>query len=98
MLGMRIHAQLKDAETRVENQSHERRSNAVNAKAMLTGKTTRLITGAIFVLFGFVLMYHENFGIHIDPTELMGNVPLDMLGGVLFAIGVFLGASGMRED
>jgi hypothetical protein len=98
MLGMRIHAQLKDAETRVENQSHERRSNAVNAKVILTGKTARLIAGAIFVCFGFVLMYHENFGIHIDPTELMRNVPLDMLGGVFFAIGVFLGASGMRED
>jgi hypothetical protein len=98
MPGMSVHAPLEEAETRVENQSHERRSKTVNAKAMLTGKTTRLIAGAIFVLFGFVLMYHENFGIHIDPTELMGNVPLDMLGGVFFAIGVFLGASGMRED
>jgi hypothetical protein len=43
-------------------------------------------------------MYHEKFGIHIDPEGLMGNAPLDIVGGVFFVIGVFLGASGMGED
>jgi hypothetical protein len=76
----------------------KRKSNTVDAKAMLTGKTTRLVAGAIVACLGFVLMYHEKFGIHIDPEGLMGNAPLDIVGGVFFVIGVFLGASGMGED
>jgi hypothetical protein len=52
----------------------------------------------IFTNSGLVLMYHEKFGIHIDPEGLMGSVPLDIVGGAVFVIGVFLGASGVRED
>lgn len=70
----------------------------MDVKSVLIGKTTRLVAGAIFACLGFVLTYHENFGIHVNPGEGMRNVPLDIVGGVLFVIGVFLGASGMRAD
>jgi hypothetical protein len=89
---------VKDASTRTENQKPKRKSNTVDAKAMLTGKTARLVAGAIVACLGFVLMYHEKFGIHINPEGIIGNVPLDIVGGAVFVIGVFLGASGMRED
>jgi hypothetical protein len=72
--------------------------NPVNFKEMPSGKSLRLAAGAVFVVVGFVLMYHQNFGITAGLSELLGDAPPDVPGGIAFAIGVFLIANAMKAD
>ncbi len=67
-------------------------------KTLLTGKTARFIAGGITATLGMVLMYPDTFGIHLETTMVLAGVPIDVLGGVVFALGIFLVANGMKAE
>lgn len=70
----------------------------MNYKSLLASKTARFFAGGLVATLGFALMYPAKFGLHIEITPIIGGISMDMVGGMVFAAGIFLIANGMRAD
>lgn len=70
----------------------------MNYKTLLASKTVRFFAGGVVAMLGFALMYPAKFGLHIAITPIIGGISMDMVGGVVFAAGVFLAWNGMKPD
>ena len=70
----------------------------MNYRSLLTSKTARFVAGGIAVTLGLVLMYPVTFGIHFDSPVVLDDIPIDIIGGILFVMGIFLVANGIKAE
>jgi hypothetical protein len=70
----------------------------VDHNTLLTGKTARYAAGGLAAALGLALMYPESFGIPLDTAMVLPGVPVDMLGGTVFALGIFVIAKAAQMD